>query len=66
MLGAWTIVAAVVFGGAAVSWLGFASGAALLTLALIWLTLHELRTERVVHSFAVSSTTQTPDPAGVR
>jgi hypothetical protein len=78
VLGAWTIVAALVFGGAAVTWLGFASGAALVALAVAGLTLHELSTERVVHSFEVragaangATTSYEPgvparEPAGVR
>ena len=53
ILGAWTIVAALVFGGSVVTWLGFASGAAFVGLALIGLALHELSTERVVHSIEV-------------
>ena len=52
-LGAWTIVASLVFSGTAVTWLGFASGAAFVALAFIGLTLHELYTERVVHSIEV-------------
>ena len=55
ILGAWTIVASLVFSGGVVTWLGFASGAAIVGLALIGLTLHELYTERVVHSFEVSA-----------
>jgi len=53
LIGAWTIVASMVFGGLAITWLGFASGVALVALALGGLTLHELSTERVVHSFEV-------------
>ena len=53
ILGVWTIVASVVFAGSVVTWLGFASGGAFVVLALIGLTLHELYTERVVHSFEV-------------
>ena len=66
VLGVWTIVAAVVFSGAVVTWLGFAFGAALFALALIGLTLHELKTERVVHSFEVNASKRTGDLAGVR
>jgi hypothetical protein len=55
-LGAWTIVASLVFSGSVVTWLGFASGAALVGLAFIGLTLHELYTERVVHSIEVRAT----------
>ncbi len=53
VLGAWTIVASIVFGGVVVTWLGFASGVAFVALAVIGLTLHELFTERVVHSLEV-------------
>lgn len=68
-LGAWTIVASQVFAGATVTWLGFASGGALVVLALIGLTVHELSTERVVHSFEVRSAElgeleQEPGPIG--
>ncbi|HLI59666.1 MAG TPA: hypothetical protein VKV21_08370 [Solirubrobacteraceae bacterium] len=51
ILGAWTIVASLVFAGATVTWLGFASGIGFVALALAGLALHELRTERVVHAF---------------
>jgi len=53
LLGAWTIVASMVFGGLAITWLGFTSGVALIAFALAGLALHELSTERVVHSFEV-------------
>ena len=55
VLGAWTIIAGLVFAGAAVTWLGFASGIAIVAMAVIGLTAHELSTERVVHSFEVGS-----------
>lgn len=54
VLGAWTIVAGLVFAGAAVTWLGFASGIAIVAMAVIGLTAHELSTERVVHSLEVA------------
>lgn len=56
LLGAWTIVASLVFAGSVVTWLGFASGAAFVGFALAGLTLHELYTERVVHSIEVRRT----------
>jgi hypothetical protein len=56
ILGVWTIVASVVFSGNVVTWLGFASAVAFVGLALIGLTLHELYTERVVHSIEVRRT----------
>jgi hypothetical protein len=55
LLGIWTIVASIVFGGVAITWLGFASGAALVALALVGLTAHELSTERIVHALDVRS-----------
>lgn len=63
-LGAWTIVASLIFAGSAVTWLGFASGAALVALALAGLTLHELSTERVVHSFELHTPAAERELAG--
>jgi len=65
ILGAWTIVASLVFGGSAVTWLGFASGVALAGLAFAGLTLHELSTERVVHAFEVRTPADEPTYAGI-
>lgn len=65
ILGVWTIVASVVFAGSVVTWLGFASGVAFVGLALIGLTLHELYTERVVHSLDVRTGAQQHDFAPV-
>ena len=64
ILGAWTIVASLVFAGTAVTWLGFASGAAFAALAIVGLTLHELVTERVVHSIEVRTATAEREFAG--
>ena len=50
VLGAWTIVASLVFVPASVVPLGFASAIAFVGLGLVGLTAHELSTERVVHS----------------
>lgn len=66
VLGAWTIVASMVFSGSTVTWLGFASGCAFVGLALIGLTVHELRTERVVHSIEVRTGMAEPELAGMR
>jgi hypothetical protein len=55
LLGAWTIIASQVFSGAAVTWLGFASGIALVILGVAGLSAHELSSERVVHSFELRS-----------
>jgi hypothetical protein len=65
ILGAWTIIASLVFAGSAITWLGFASGAAFVALALVGLTLHELSTERVVHSIDVRTATPEQELAGV-
>lgn len=53
VIGAWTIVASLVFAPATVMWLGFASAVALVALGVTGLTAHELTTERVVHSLQV-------------
>lgn len=58
ILGAWTIVASLVFSAGTVTWLGFASGIGFVGLALAGLTLHELHTERVVHSFDVRTSAE--------
>ena len=60
LIGAWTIIASQVFAGATVTWLGFASGLALVALAVAGLTAHERSTERVVHSFEMHA----PAPNG--
>jgi hypothetical protein len=52
-LGIWQIVQSLVFGGATSRWLSFADGCAMLALAVVGLVLHELSTERVVHSLEV-------------
>lgn len=58
LLGVWTIIASMVFGGVVLTWLGFASGIALVMLGVGGLTMHELSTERVVHSLEVHSDTR--------
>jgi hypothetical protein len=65
ILGAWTIVASLVFSGSVVTWLGFASGAAFVALAFIGLTIHELYTERVVHSIEVHATNSDRELSGL-
>jgi hypothetical protein len=52
-IGVWTIVASLVFSLHTVMWLGFASALGLVGLAVVGLTIHELSTERVVHSIQV-------------
>jgi hypothetical protein len=65
ILGAWTIVASLVFSGSVVTWLGFGSGAAFVALAFIGLTLHELYSERVVHSIEVRAGSADHDLSGI-
>lgn len=57
-IAAWTIVAGLVFSGAAVTWLGFASAVAIVAIAIGALTAHELSTERVVHSLEIHGSAQ--------
>jgi hypothetical protein len=66
ILGAWTIVASLVFSGSTVTWLGFASGVAFVGLAFIGLTIHELYTERVVHSIEVRAANGDRELSGLR
>ncbi len=54
-IGAWTIVETLIFNGSTNTWLAFSSGAAFVVIALAGLTYHELSTERVVHSFEIST-----------
>lgn len=51
VLAIWTVIASTVFTGGALTWLSFAEGCGFVALATIGLVLHELKTERVVHSF---------------
>lgn len=58
VIGGWTIVASLLFAPTTAVWLGLASAAVLLALALAGLTAHEVSTERVVHSIEVDSAAQ--------
>jgi hypothetical protein len=53
VISAWTIVASLIFAQTTVQTLGFAAALAMVGLGLIGLTVHELTTERVVHSLEV-------------
>lgn len=66
ILGAWTIIASLVFAGSVMTTLGFASGLAFVALALAGLTLHELHTERVVHSIEVHAAAPESEFVGAR
>ncbi len=56
ILGILIVIEALLASGSTVVWLSFAGALGVLALALIGLTVHELSTERVVHSLEVSST----------
>jgi hypothetical protein len=56
LLGAWTIVAAVVFTGSTLKWVSFTDACALAVLATAGLLIHEMSTERVVHELSVTTT----------
>jgi hypothetical protein len=55
-LGVLIVIESLLAAGPALVWLSFAGALAVLALSLIGLTLHELSTERVVHSLEVSGT----------
>ena len=50
VLAAWTIVETLVFAGMVMVWLTFGAAAAMVAIAVAGLIVHELSTERVVHS----------------
>lgn len=50
VIGAWTIVSSLVFSASTVVWLGFSAADAVVALAVIGLTAHELRDERVLRA----------------
>jgi len=50
VLAAWTIVETLVFSGTVMLWITFGGAAAMVAIAVVGLTVHELSTERVVHS----------------
>lgn len=52
-LAVWTVIASVVFDGTTLTWLSFAEGLGLVALAVAGLAVHELSSERVVHSLAI-------------
>jgi hypothetical protein len=58
ILGIWTVVASIVFTGATLTWLSLGEGIGFMGLALAGLIMHELKTERVVHSLAVDQGSQ--------
>jgi cation transport ATPase len=55
VVGAWTVIEALIFAGTTLEWVSFACAAGLAALAVVGLTLHEMHTERVVHELGVPS-----------
>lgn len=52
----WSLIAALVFTGGALTWLLFADALAVALVAIVDLTVHEMTTERVVHQLEVHNT----------
>lgn len=61
----WSLIAALVFSGTALTWLVFADALGLLVVALADLTVHEVTTERVVHAIDVRSGTTENQATGL-
>lgn len=55
VLGILIVIESLLASGSSVQWLSFAGALGVLALSLIGLTIHELSTERVVHSLEISS-----------
>ncbi|WP_020498120.1 hypothetical protein [Sciscionella marina] len=53
VVAAWSLIAALVFSGTAMTWLVFADALAILAIGVVDLVVHEARTERVVHQLEV-------------
>lgn len=62
VLGGWLVVESLVFVDATAKWLSFATGAGVLGLSLVGLTLHEHSTERVVHALDVERPVREREP----
>jgi small basic protein len=65
VISAWTIVASQVFSSGSVDNLALASSLAIAGLSLVGLTVHELDSERVVHSIEVNSAKTRSEPVSV-
>ncbi|MDX6522999.1 MAG: hypothetical protein QOI17_512 [Gaiellales bacterium] len=65
LVGLWSLIAALVFSGTALTWLVFADALALVAVALGDLTTHELTTERVVHQLEVHTSEPTTTETAV-
>lgn len=55
LLGAWSIVQAIVFNGSTLEWVSFATALAGAAFGVIGLGIHEMTTERVVHELSVTN-----------
>jgi len=53
VVGLWSLIAALIFTGSTLTWLVFADAIVLVAIALADLALHEITTERVVHTLDV-------------
>ncbi|MDG4823444.1 hypothetical protein O7635_16425 [Asanoa sp. WMMD1127] len=60
--GLWSLVAALTFTGATLTWLVFANAALLAALAVADLVSHEVTTERVVHELVVKNDRHATEP----
>jgi hypothetical protein len=58
VIGAWTVVASLVFDPTTVVWLGFSAAAAVVALGVTGLTLHEIRDERVIRAVDMGAPSQ--------
>lgn len=64
LVSAWIVVSSLVFSNSTVDDVTFYSAIGAGVLALVGLTVHELRAERVVHSLEVRSDERQPEPVG--
>lgn len=62
VLGIWSIVEAIAFGGGTLEWVSFATAVAAGLLAIAGLAAHEASTERVVHELQVTPAGDRPSP----
>jgi len=58
VIGAWTVVASLVFDPTTVIWLGFSAAVAVVALAVTGLTLHEVRDEHVIRAVDMGAPSQ--------
>ena len=63
LVGAWSIIQALSYGGTELKWWSFGTAAALAALSVVGLMIHELTTERVVHELSVTGERQPAERA---